>query len=185
MLSLAQLSPSLFHFILNLYSIASFSIYIFLLNNFIFFIFVLCWRLQCQHSCQYFVLTLILFLISFSVTSFSTSIFLRCNVNHLPSIGKDLNAKNDRYRNYLVSGAVGVRGCCVYSTHVLHCTVLYTDCDCTVVLWSARALTTIDVAHPIRDQLARALTNQEPQNLGQTQDAGHRNSSNYYIDWIR
>ena len=65
-----------FNFIFNLFSVASFSIYIFLLNNFIFFIFVLCSRLQCQHSCQYFVWTLISFLISFSVTSFSISIFL-------------------------------------------------------------------------------------------------------------
>ena len=37
---------------------------------------MLCWRLQCQHSCQYFVWTLISFLISFSVTSFSISIFV-------------------------------------------------------------------------------------------------------------
>ena len=32
--------------------------------------FMLSWRLQCQHWCQYFVWTLISFLISFSVTSF-------------------------------------------------------------------------------------------------------------------
>jgi len=35
-----------------------------------FFIFVLCWQLQCWHSCQYFDLTLISFFISFSLLHF-------------------------------------------------------------------------------------------------------------------
>ena len=64
-----------FNFIFNLFSVVSFSIYIFLLNNFIFIIFVLFWRLQCQHSCQYFVWTLIAFLISFSVILFYFILF--------------------------------------------------------------------------------------------------------------
>ena len=67
-----------FNLISNSFFVTSFFIYIFLLNNFILSYSVLCRWLQCQHSCQYFIWTLILFLISFSVsvTSFSISIFL-------------------------------------------------------------------------------------------------------------
>ena len=68
------------------FSVFSFSISIFVFNNFILYYFFCCVDdcnvdthaniLLCQHSCQYFVWTLISFLISFSVTSFSMSIFL-------------------------------------------------------------------------------------------------------------
>ena len=61
------------NFIFNSFSVASFSIYIFLLNNFIFLL------LCCVDDCNvntHFVWTLISFSISFSVTSFSISIFV-------------------------------------------------------------------------------------------------------------
>ena len=117
-----------FNFVCNSFSVASFSIYIFLLNNFIFFIFVLCWRLQCQHSCQYFVWTLISFLISFSVTSFSISIFLFNNfiLYYFCCCVDDCNA--DTHANIQYSCTV-------------HWLWLYT--------WSARALTSVHSLYSI------------------------------------
>ena len=126
-----------FNFIFNLFSVASFSIYIFLLNNFIFFIFVLCSRLQCQHSCQYFVWTLISFLISFSVTSFSISIFL--------------------FNNFILYYFYCCVDNCNVDTHAKNIPSLR------VHMYRARALNSVHVSQPIRDQLAAtALTNQRP-----------------------
>ena len=123
-----------FNFIFNLFSVASFSIYIFLLNNFIFFIFVLCSRLQCQHSCQYFVWTLISFFISFSMSIFLFNNFIlyyfccyfdNCNV--------------DTHANIQPRGQLSVHMYCLYWLTVQ----LLRDC-------------TLSVQYGVTNQIARS-----------------------------
>merc|ERR1712079_366051 len=65
-----------FIFILISFSITSF----FYSITLFYFIFVLCRRLQCGHSCQYFVSTLISFLIHFPLLLFLIYIFLLNNI---------------------------------------------------------------------------------------------------------
>ena len=89
---------------------------------------MLCWWLKCQHSCQYFVWTLILFSISFSVTSFFISIFLSNNfiLYYCCCCVDDCNA--DTHANIQYSCTV-------------HWLWLYT--------WSARALTSVHSLYSI------------------------------------
>ena len=109
-------------------------------KNFPTFLSVSCPQLQCCHSCHH-------------ISSLPNCVVH--NVNHLPSLCCDLYVKN-------VRGSVtsGVAVCTDSGAAV--CTVhMYCAVHCTVTSWWARALTSIDVAHPIRDQQARTPTNQK------------------------
>ena len=62
-------------------------------------------------------------------------LYVMLNTNHCPSLCRDLSVKNDRSRSFL-GDSVALGWLCVhmYST---------TGCDSTVVVWLARALTSV------------------------------------------
>ena len=127
------------------FSVFSFSISIFVFNNFILYYFFCCVDdcnvdthaniLLCQHSCQYFVWTLISFLISFSVTSFSIFIFLFNNfiLYHFYCCVDNCNV-NTHAKNIpsLCVHMYCAQGPDQFSVHSLHCT---DDARTTAINW--------------------------------------------------
>jgi len=124
----------------------------FLRITLLFFTFVLWLRLQCQHSCQYFAWTLISFLISFSVTSFSISIFLFNNFFYITVVAVAMTAMPTLMP--------------IYSTHVL-----YTGCDWTLDQPGPWPVYTVCTVKPLYT-VTMALTNQKPRK-SDTHNYGH------------